>query len=314
MLGCKGSYEKSYFGIDFAGAGGIVSTVNDMLRWLAHMDKPTVGSASTWSTMREPQSLANGAPTGYGLGLMMGRYRGVETLSHPGGGMGGNAQMIKVPEAGLDVVVIVNRHDTLGMQLACHILDACLPAPDSLARGAPELVFGTFQSSRSRRVVQLFAKDGQQIVSIDGFDVPFVPDAEAVLHPAPMWSFLRRSVSLLGDLRNPRSLQLNDFGNSDQLSPVQAPGTGDESASVEGRYVSDQTDSELVIRRTGNSVTLSAKGRFGSAPYELECIGSGIWRARPASAMTLGGMVTLGDEGLSFHSYGTRALPFRRCA
>ena len=35
-----GAYEKAYARTAMSGEGGIVSTVDDMLRWLAHMDEP----------------------------------------------------------------------------------------------------------------------------------------------------------------------------------------------------------------------------------------------------------------------------------
>ena len=58
-----------------------------------------MGSAATWNLMRTSQRLANGTLTGYGFGLMLDRYRGVDTLSHAGGVIGGNSQMIKIPSA-----------------------------------------------------------------------------------------------------------------------------------------------------------------------------------------------------------------------
>ena len=65
----QGGFDRGVFGPAIGGEGGIVSTVDDMLRWLAHMDAPKVGSPATWAAMRTPVRLKNGASTGYGFGL-----------------------------------------------------------------------------------------------------------------------------------------------------------------------------------------------------------------------------------------------------
>ena len=83
------------------GEGGIVSTVDDMLRWLKHMDDPVIGSRESWAAMRTVA-----ATNGYGLGLTMGQYRGLRTLHHAGTVMGGACQMLKIVDHGLDVIVL----------------------------------------------------------------------------------------------------------------------------------------------------------------------------------------------------------------
>jgi len=123
--------------------------------------------------------------------LMNGRYRGVETLSHTGGVMGGNAQMLKVPAAGLDVAIMTNRHDVSGMLLVNEILDSCLPGLDPIrAPSHGPFPTGIFCSPTTGRVIQLCDSStlpwikGQRIVSIDSMEMPVEPDKEGVLWPA----------------------------------------------------------------------------------------------------------------------------------
>src|SRR5262249_42382364 len=54
----EGQYQIGYIGGALAGEGGLVSTVDDMLRWLAHMDAPVVGSDATWRAMLAPGTLS----------------------------------------------------------------------------------------------------------------------------------------------------------------------------------------------------------------------------------------------------------------
>jgi D-aminopeptidase len=307
-----GGFSKSYFGTEWAAEGGMVSTVDDMLRWLRHMDAPTVGTAATWQLMKEPQVLANGTSTGYGLGLISDTYRGARTLYHPGGWIGGSAQMLKVPDAGLDVVIIMNRDDAWAIDFADRVLDACLrdltPRNEHLA----PLASGTFRSPTSGRVIQLIAREGRQIASVDGMDMPIESDRDGVLWPSSIFRYVKQGIRLLGDPAMPSSLRLSDFGSLDELVREELL----EEHIIEGRYVSDSTGTEAETRQTKRGPQLLMWGRFGSICYPLECLCGSVWRAKAASQIFLGGILSFDDAGavLRFSSYRTRALIFRRAA
>ncbi len=316
MRDSTGRFERATWGLDFAGAGAIVSTVDDMLRWLAHMDHPVVGSAATWAVMRQSQQLINGTSTGYGLGLFNGRYRGVETLSHAGSWTGGNAQMLKVPSAGLDVAIMSNRHDVWGMLLANQILDACLPGLDPIRKpwDGP-FASGVFRSSTTGRVIELFVKEGQQVVAIDGHDMFAERGEDGVLRPITMYSYINWAVTPTGDPARPASIRLSDFGNLDELArekPVNEADVG----TIAGRYQSQTTGTAATIAGTVGVPRLSTVGRFGTAVYDLECIAAGVWRARQRGSIPWGGVVLFDgkDRGFRFTSYGTRDLIFRHAA
>jgi hypothetical protein len=312
MTTADGGYDKSYLGTELTGEGGMVSTADDMLRWLAHMDTPVVGSKATWETMKAPQILSNGTSTGYGLGLMSGQYRGAATLSHPGGVHGGNSQMIKVPAAGLDVLIMVNRGDVLAMTLADRVLDVCLLGLDGIdeASNGP-FANGTFRSPTSGRVIQLFPKEKQQIVSIEGFDMPVKRDRDGALRPTGTFGYMKQSVRLTGDPEKPGSIVFNDFGNRDDLLRVQLVEESNV-ALIAGRYRSIGVGVDATISDTEDGPQLLTVGRFGSAKYSLECLTDGVWRA--TSAMPRSGILSFDHDAevFGFSSWLTRALPFQR--
>jgi D-aminopeptidase len=314
MINPAGGMEKSYIGKEHTGEGGIVSTVDDMLRWLAHMDAPRVGSEATWRAMKSPQVLTNGTSTGYGLGLMTSPYRGVELLAHGGSVMGGNAEMMKVPAAGLDVVILANRHDVSAMLLARRILDVCLPGlkPVSGITSHP-LTTGVFRSTATGRVIELLARDGQQIASLDGVDMPVEPDENGVLRPAGVFAYMKQAITPVGDPKSPASIRFSDFGNADELRLAQGP-RGRESRTIEARYVAEAIGTEALICRTEDGARLHTRSTFGSTVYHLECLAENIWRAKPMSMMFLGGILSFDAEGAGFRfsSSRTRAIPFRR--
>jgi CubicO group peptidase (beta-lactamase class C family) len=311
----EGRLERLYWDMDYAGAGSIVSTINDMLRWAAHMDAPVVGSPAMWSALKANQRLRNGTETDYALGLMRKRYRGLEVLHHPGGGTGCNAQMLKVPEAGLDIVAMSNRGDVNSASYVDKVLDACLPsfgALEDASRGP--FATGTFYSRKSGHVIQLFAKDGQQIVSIDAMDQPFDADGDGVLRPAPRALQVRRSVTIIGDPERPSTLRFSDFGNLDELvrvKPVEQPNV----AAIAGRYRSDSTGSDVTIVDTDQGPRLHATGRFGSTESSLECLASGIWRTRTQRLVGPPCAILVFEDDASmfrFSNFSTRSMAFRR--
>jgi hypothetical protein len=316
MSRADGGFEKSGLGTELTGEGGIVSTVDDMLRWLAHMDAVRVGTPATWQRMKAPRMLTNGTSTGYGLGLTIDRYRGVDTLSHSGSLMGCNSHMVKVPAARLDVVVLVNRHDVASVLLANRILDECVAGLEPVRRRAcVPPVSGVFRSSTTERVIELYAKGDEQIATIDGFDYPIEPDDDGTLRPVSWLGFFKYTLALTGDRSRPTAIRFSDFGTIDELEAV-APAHHNSVSPIAGRYRSDATDTEAAISLAHDEPRLVFRGRFGSAHHRLRCLTEGVWRAKSTSMMPWGGILSFHRDGsaFSFSSMRTKALRFRRIA
>ena len=316
-IGQDGSYEKAYLGMALGGEGGLVSTVDDMLIWLSHMEEPKVGSTETWSTLKSPLRLMNGNQTCYGLGLMKTNYRGVEVLSHAGGVLGGNAQMLRVPCAKLDVVVMVNRDNLSAAKIANDILDSCLPDLGPNDEPKVELAaMGAYRSDSTGRTVQLFGQDQKQIAAIDGLDIPLVriDKRRNIFRPVDTLNHLQYTLELGGmDRAKPDSVRMTDCGTEDVLDRLEL---GDRAASneIEGHYCSPSTGVELTICPSAEGMLLEGAWRFGSSRMKLEAVGACTWRVRPRSGLPWGGIVSCGpsDGALHFWSDRTKALKFAR--
>lgn len=282
MIDGKGGYRKARIGTELTGAGGVVSTMDDMLRWLRHMDSPTVGSATTWELMKTPQRLANGSLTAYGMGLVMARYRGVDTLSHAGGVLGGNSQMIKVPAAGLDVSVAVNRADANSIDLAHQIIDAYVdgleptPAPP---QGA--LTAGTYLSKRTGRVIELLTLGETQLVSLDaGMPMPVAPDRDGIWRLAPMFAMLRLTFEVADGV-----LRLSDFGTADALERIEPPGGAPLGARA-GQYRCAGIGVTVCLFEEGGAARLAASDRHGRSEYDLQPLTKHVWRAKARAPLS----------------------------
>jgi D-alanyl-D-alanine carboxypeptidase len=89
-------------------AGSIVSTANDMGKWIAAQGSTKLLPAPLWSEMLKPTTLTTGNTSTYGFGWGTGQVNGVATVEH-GGGIPGYATLVRrVPSKGLGVVVLTN--------------------------------------------------------------------------------------------------------------------------------------------------------------------------------------------------------------
>jgi D-aminopeptidase len=94
---------------EMRGEGGIVSTVDDMLIWAAHLrSRDRFGALASWAELTTPGQLADGTFGIYALGLLVDEYRGRPTLHHAGGVIGGSSQLLTFPADGLDIVILAN--------------------------------------------------------------------------------------------------------------------------------------------------------------------------------------------------------------
>jgi D-aminopeptidase len=306
-----GGWVRGVFGVSISGEGGTVSTIDDMLRWLAHIRNPVVGSAETWATMQRSGVLNNGLETGYGLGLMSETYRGVQTLHHAGGVMGGGGQMITVPSHALDIIILFNRSGIDVVGLAEKVIDALVPdlapAPKALET-AP--ISGTWLSRKTGHLITLLDHEGKQMVDFFKSKLPVVDLGDGWIGPAsPIFNIRVRAPQ---GAEGP--LEYSEFGNLDTLDPVKAP----EGASPPlGRFVSPAADSTVTIEQKGDIVSFVSRTPNGRVDLVLTPLADGVWSAStPDGLMPMGGMVEVDEDGNGFRfSTGrTRRLKFKKAA
>jgi len=316
MTSPAGEYERWYW-MDHAGHGGMVSTVDDMLRWLAHMSAPVVGSSQTWAAMRSPQRLANGASTGYGLGLKISSWRGLEVIEHGGGWLGASCQMLKIPAAGLSIVLLDNSNcyglRPHGAMVSAHaIIAACVEdvGLQAAPRDAAPLARGIYYSPETGRSIQLYAEEGRQVGSVDGNPQPFHAVANGDL-VADHWDF---RIVLPGEGAMPAAIRFIHYGNVEPLEAAAPVPTANPEALL-GRYRCDATGDEATILDKSGRAYLATVGRFGSTLKPLESVAKDLWRADSPNGLAFcGGMLVTDPDGRGFRysTLQTWGLSFRR--
>jgi CubicO group peptidase (beta-lactamase class C family) len=317
------------------GEGAIVSTVDDMLRWLAHLRQPdTVGSAAAWAQMLAPARLNNGMLTSYALGLQVETYRGVGVVHHGGTVIGGHCQMLTVPGHALDIILISNGAPVGLADLANRIIDAVLgedalplppDAPAETAAFAP-LVGAWYASPSADMVVGFGDVDGKL-----GLIVHNAPPIAMRAAPGALWLDFNRVATgpyrvaigpLAAGATAPLTLAFDDAGTPQTLERLPAPppldGAG---AALVGRYRAHDLAADVLIAFEGDALVARIAGQFGPSVLALTAFSPDLFGWKFVGDLApLGGTLRVErDErdggavsGLRLNTLRTRHLHFQR--
>lgn len=340
-----GGWRRGIFPTEeLRGEGAMVSTVDDMLRWLAHLRAPhkRVGSAASWQQMLAPTTLANGHATPYGLGLMRHAYRSLEVIHHPGAVIGGASQMLTVPSQALDIIVISNGGPCSPRELTLRIVDAMLGEPLLGAAALPAAaerftpMLGRRYRGRDTGLVFGFAKAGGNgdalgLSLLEGPPVMLRDDGAQLCKPfedGAIGQFLLPTAQLAGaGEAPPQQLDLIAAGRRErcELLPETAPPLAEAGAPLLGRYRAADLDAEARIAFDGEQrLLLQIRGAYGGNRFELRALSAEVFGCQALDLpLAQGGNAVLrvapgagpvsGVSGFRFDTPRTRQLAFERC-
>lgn len=302
-----GRWRRGIFpGDELLGSGGMISTVDDMLRWTAHLRRcdKQVGSAATWAKMLERPVFGDGVSGNYCLGLMHDRYRGVATIHHAGATLGAQCQMLVVPEHELDVVVLTNRMDAAAPALALKVLDVVLasalePVDTPPPAGEFLALQGHWYSRSSRSLMSIAAAKSAQ---------GSVPEAlQMSLYNAPLSNLQRRGSGLARpdgafsslEIRNPptgselpASIDVHICGELECFERLAepAPSVAELAGEVCGRYRYAEFGKEVEIVLKDGRLLLDLLPPYGRGQWEIEVrardvLACGTLHVEPASPL-----------------------------
>lgn len=192
---------------ELLGEGGVVSTAEDLLRWLATLRRrDRLLSSESWATLLQRPQFPDGSPGDYTLGLFRQSWRGVEILHHAGGLMGGASQTITFPDHGLDIAVVSNGAPgadpvRLAEQIAEIVLAEHLGPPEPSVEAAPHAhLLGDWASEETGLVYRLLDAGGALKLSVCGSPIliPLRPQSAKVAI-SPQGSLGPISVTLVPD-------------------------------------------------------------------------------------------------------------------
>jgi CubicO group peptidase (beta-lactamase class C family) len=136
-----GGFRISMTTLPMVGDGGVFTTVDDLLAWDRSFYENRIGSPRFVERMQSVGTLNDGTALDYALGLRLGTYRGLPTVSHGGAFVGFRAEMLRFPAQRLSVICLCNRADANPSRLARAVSEIYLgqemtPAAESAASPA----------------------------------------------------------------------------------------------------------------------------------------------------------------------------------
>lgn len=318
MLQADGSYRRGvYPSEELLGSGGMVSTIDDMLRWLAHLrgDDKKVGSTDSWQQMLERPSYSSGALGDYCLGLTREHYRGLEIVHHAGAVLGCNTQMLTVPEHALDIIIIFNRMDSNPSAMALKVIDAVLadtaltPVIPPVSAEDREALIGRWYSPTSRRLFGIVAHPVEGQAPVLALSVHhqviglFKQSGSDLLMSTP--SHGNVSVRLPADASSkPDRLEFTDSGHVEQFTrlPDAGPAAVDLAVEIVGEYHYADLDRTLSVSLEDGALYLDLRPQYGQSrlrlePFSADVCGLKLTGSFPVPIPTTGSLSIAREQG-----------------
>lgn len=90
------------------GGGGLMTTVGDLLKWDSNFYSNQLGKGTLVKELETPGILNDGKDSTYGMGLILGNYRGLPIVEHNGSLFGYRADILRFPRQKFTVVCLCN--------------------------------------------------------------------------------------------------------------------------------------------------------------------------------------------------------------
>ncbi len=158
------------------GSGGLLTTVDDFLRWQAALQQ----GAGEWGAVRDSLEqmgrLNDGTVLTYGLGVGAETWRGVRRVSHTGSTGGYRSVLHRYPDQNVAIAILCNGGGAvpgdLGGRVAQAVLGSTLaavpaePAPYTGNGFDPARYTGVYHSPRTEEIMILTMRNGQLTDSV----------------------------------------------------------------------------------------------------------------------------------------------------
>jgi CubicO group peptidase (beta-lactamase class C family) len=122
----RNGYKKSVLNYANAGATSLFTTVEDLSLWAMNFENPVVGNQEIFNKMSQKAVLNKGDTITYALGQDVGKYKGLNMISHSGGDAGYRTFLGRFPEQKFSVIVFSNDASCNPGALALKVADVYL--------------------------------------------------------------------------------------------------------------------------------------------------------------------------------------------
>ncbi|HZP99168.1 MAG TPA: serine hydrolase domain-containing protein [Reyranella sp.] len=247
------------------GEGGLTSSVEDLLIWSRHYDRPTLVPNDLPRQLAEEKPLNDGHVNHYRRGVVAGPLRGLPTIGHGGLWPGYRTEFLRVPGVDLTVVVIANVASLNPWRLARAVAVEALAGTKAMAAAVPDAtqaeiktIAGTWFNAEEPGLFELAWKNNEPTVTQNGMPFALAKRADGWLaaEAGALEFALKplRAGAVRVDLGAGRIVTYKKLGRR------KAP-----PAAIEGTYVSADSGAVWHVRRGGKDFTIGVSGPLVSS-------------------------------------------------
>lgn len=253
------------------GEGGLTSSVEDLLIWSRHFDKPKLDPIDLPAQLVAQKPLNDGHANHYRRGLDTALLRGLQTIGHGGLWPGFRTELLRLPSVELTIVVISNLGTLDPWRLARAVAVEALAGTQAMARPVPatteaeiKALSGVWFNADEPSLFELSWRNNEPTVTQNG--LPF-----ALARRSDGWLAAERgSFEFALKPMGPRSVHV-DLG-AGRVLPFRKLGRRKPVPSaIAGIYVSADTGATWHIRRGGADYTIAVSGPLiaGGLPWPV---------------------------------------------
>jgi CubicO group peptidase (beta-lactamase class C family) len=197
----EGGFRIDMSGFEQTGDGAVMTTVEDLLRWVNNFGDPVIGDRAMLDTMHARGVLTTGDTIPYALGVVHGERRGMRTVRHGGAWAGYRADLVRYPDQRTAIACLCNLATAGPSALADRVADIVIPDPPRAAAAggasptpgwtpapastwspsAAELaaLAGWYRDPATERATRFVVRDGKLVHDrgADGPGLELVPEA-----------------------------------------------------------------------------------------------------------------------------------------
>lgn len=190
VAAADGEFNAAYMMIELDGAGGVDSTLGDMLKWFWNYRNDEHFGPRYRARLETESRLNDGRLLDYRLGIQVTEYRGIRVVRHSGGMPGYLCDFVYYPQPDLGVILLTNLIEPTMLKIPDKIADIVLEsefdqpsttmfvAPD---RGDIAPLIGVYASADGALVVELAGQAGELVAYVLG-EANVLHEKEAWLH------------------------------------------------------------------------------------------------------------------------------------
>jgi CubicO group peptidase (beta-lactamase class C family) len=238
-------FENAY------GNGGMLTTVDDLLRWNARFGGSKIGDATFVKSELEPGRLNDGRSLFYSAGLFLTAHNGTREISHAGATAGYRTWLGFYPSQQLSVAVLCNAAEANTTQLGHNVADVYLlplGAEATSAEGKTNVTLvpdaeGLYESRRDHATFSIERKDGKLVARESALITAL---SATSFRLAPEGAKFELGVDASNKVTALRIMEMgyeaDTFDKVERAKPSQA-----EMQAVTGDYVSDEAETTLKV-------------------------------------------------------------------